>query len=89
MTTDFSSSESVIFLVAKICHFAPPKKRKKEPSSHMVKETFEKNSNKISTFQGKNEWVQQHFFGEVEQIISLLILKSPYLAHMFYWFANM
>jgi hypothetical protein len=63
--------------------------KKKEASSQMVEETFEKNSNKITTFQGKNEWVHQHFFGEVEQIFSLLTLKSPYLAHMFYWFAKM
>jgi hypothetical protein len=41
MTTDFSSSKSVIVLVAKICHFAPQKKKRKEASCHMVKETFE------------------------------------------------
>jgi hypothetical protein len=29
-----------------------------------------------------------NILGKVEQIFSFLILKSSYLAHMFYWFAN-
>jgi hypothetical protein len=67
MNTDFSSSKSVIFLVAKICHFGP---KKKEASSQMVDETFEKNSNKITTFRGKNEWVHQYCFGEVGRFLA-------------------
>jgi len=53
----------------------------------MDKETFGKKFNKITTFEEKMNGFA-NIFGEFEQIFSFLILKSSYLAHMFYWFAN-
>lgn len=56
-------------------------------STNMDKETFGKKFNKITTFEEKMNGFA-NIFGEFEQIFSFLILKSSYLAHMFYWFAN-
>jgi hypothetical protein len=53
----------------------------------MVKETFGKKSKKSPHFEEK--WMGSPTFLKNLNKFLAFYLKSPYLAHMFYWFANM